>query len=213
MRTQVSKLIGAAKVIPVLVIDDLDTAVPLAHCLVENGLPVLEITLRTQTALGAIERICNEVEGAIVGAGTILGADDLAAARKAGAVFGVSPGMTHELLDSLKQSDLPFLPGAATASEVMALRDAGFKEQKLFPAEVVGGTSFIKSVGGPVQDVSFCPTGGIRYDNMEQYLTLPNVMAIGGTWIAPKELLLRKEWETIGSLAFEASIKAASFAG
>ncbi len=211
MRSLVSEIVGNAHVIPVLVIDNLKDAVPLAQCLVSNGLPVLEVTMRTECALAAIEQIAKEVEGAVVGAGTILNEKDLQAAKDAGAAFGVSPGVSRDLLEALEKTDLPFLPGVATIGEVMTLRDAGFSEQKLFPAEILGGAAYVKGIGGPIKDVSFCPTGGIKIDTMKDYLRLDNVLAIGGTWIAPADLVQTNNWEEIGERALTAARRANSF--
>ncbi len=211
MRPLVSSLIGNHKIIPVLVIDELSDAIPLAQTLVSNGLPILEVTLRTKAALDAIKYISTEVEGVVVGAGTILSEKDLKASQDAGAAFGVSPGVSPSLLHSLIKTDLPFLPGASTVGEVMTLRDEGFFEQKLFPAEISGGSAFIKSIGGPINDVSFCPTGGIKLETMKEYLTLKNVLAIGGTWIAPQDLVIDKNWDEIGQRALAAVGLANSF--
>jgi len=200
-----SSLLAGNKVIPVLVIEDPADALPLAQCLVDNGLPVLEITLRSDAALAAIETIASKVEGAIVGVGSILNGAQLQSAKDAGGQFGVSPGVSNALLDVLVDNDWPFLPGAGTLSEMLTLRDAGYFDQKLFPAAVLGGLSMLKAVAGPVADISFCPTGGIKPDNAVEFLAQPNVFAIGGTWIAPLDLVRARDWDEIGKRAAEAA--------
>src|SRR3954466_9507018 len=170
----VEYIAGLAPVIPVVVIDDLDDAVPLARALVRGGLPAIEVTLRTQPALAAIERIAEEVEGAVVGAGTVTTTDQIADALSAGARFLVSPGATPTLLDGLQAADVPFLPGTATASDMVALLERGITHAKLFPAEVVGGVAALKAFAGPFPGLRFCPTGGIKAANAPDYLAQPN---------------------------------------
>ena len=206
MREQVSSICKGAKVIPVVVIDDVEDAVPLARCLVDNGLPVVEVTLRTETALASIKAIAEEVKDCVIGVGSIRSAQQLIAAREAGGHFGVSPGTSPKLLRALEKSDWAFLPGTASLSEMMGLREAGFTELKLFPAEIVGGVSMLKSVSGPVADIRFCPTGGVKPSNAEEYLSLPNVFAVGGTWIAPLEDVKSKNWDAIAERAKAASL-------
>ncbi len=193
-----------ACVVPVLVIDDLAHAAPLARALVAGGLPALEVTLRTPCALDAI-RAMAEVPGGVVGAGTLLTPADVKAAKAAGAKFGVSPGATQRLLDACAEHDLPLLPGAVTASEVMVLLEMGYTVQKFFPAEQSGGAAFLKSVGSPIPQVSFCPTGGISLKNARDYLALNTVLCVGGSWVAPKEAMVRGDWAAITSLAAEAA--------
>ena len=193
-----------ACVVPVLVIDDLAHAAPLARALVAGGLPALEVTLRTPCALDAI-RAMAEVPGGVVGAGTLLTPADVKAAKAAGAKFGVSPGATQRLLDACAEHDLPLLPGAVTASEVMVLLEMGYTVQKFFPAEQSGGAAFLKSVGSPIPQVSFCPTGGISLKNARDYLALKTVLCVGGSWVAPKEAIVRGDWAAITSLAAEAA--------
>lgn len=193
-----------ACVVPVLVIDDLAHAAPLARALVAGGLPALEVTLRTPCALDAI-RAMAEVPGGVVGAGTLLTPADVKAAKAAGAKFGVSPGATQRLLDACAEHDLPLLPGAVTASEVMVLLEMGYTVQKFFPAEQSGGAAFLKSVGSPIPQVSFCPTGGISLKNARDYLALKTVLCVGGSWVAPKEAMVRGDWAAITSLAAEAA--------
>ncbi len=194
-------LMGAAPVIPVLTIDDVAKAVPLASTLVAAGLTVLEITLRTPTALESIRRIAMEVPEAHVGAGTVLCADDLSRVADAGARFAISPGATPALYQRANALDLPFLPGVATASEVLAGREAGWNRFKLFPAAASGGIALLKSFHGPLPDVSFCPTGGIGADDFRDYLALPNVRCVGGSWMVPAEALQAADWSRIGQLA------------
>ena len=193
-----------APVVPVLVIDDPAHARPLAEALVAGGLPTLEVTLRTPAALEAIRRMA-EVEGGVVGAGTLLSADDVRAARAAGARFGVSPGVTDRLLDACEAEGLPLLPGAATASEAMALLERGYRVQKFFPAEAAGGAAAVKALGGPLPQVSFCPTGGIGAANARDYLALANVVCVGGSWVAPRGMVESGDWAGITRLAREAA--------
>ena len=185
-----------APVVPVLVIETLAQARPLAQALVAGGLPALEVTLRTPCALDAI-RAMAEVPGGVVGAGTLLTPADVRAARAAGARFGVSPGATPSLLAAARDEGLPLLPGAATASEVMALLERGCTVQKFFPAEPAGGVPLLKALSGPLPQVRFCPTGGISAANAPAYLVLPNVLCVGGSWVAPAEAVARGDWEAV----------------
>lgn len=193
-----------APVVPVLVIDDLAHARPLAEALVRGGLPALEVTLRTPAALDAI-RSMSEVPGGVVGAGTLLTPADVKAAKAAGAMFGVSPGATDRILDACAEYDLPLLPGAATASEIMALLEKGYTVQKFFPAEQAGGAAFLKSIGSPIPQVSFCPTGGISLKLAPEYLALRNILCVGGSWVAPKDVMARGDWAAVTTLAAEAA--------
>ena len=193
-----------APVVPVLVIDDLAHAKLLAQALVAGGLPALEVTLRTPVALEAI-RMMAEVPGGRVGAGTLLTPADVKAAKAAGATFGVSPGATPRILEACAEYELPLLPGAATATEVMALLELGYTVQKFFPAEQSGGAAFLKSIGSPIPQVSFCPTGGISLKNARDYLSLANILCVGGSWVAPKAAMLRGDWAAITALAAEAA--------
>ncbi|MFI9591864.1 bifunctional 4-hydroxy-2-oxoglutarate aldolase/2-dehydro-3-deoxy-phosphogluconate aldolase [Nonomuraea sp. NPDC052265] len=198
-------LLDLAPVIPVVVIDDVATAVPMAEALVAGGLPVIEVTLRTPAALGAIERIAEEVPGATVGAGTIRTTADISAAVAAGSRFLVSPGTTLSLVEALEASGVPYLPGAATVSEVMALAERGIKELKFFPAEAAGGVPYLKSLAGPLPDVRFCPTGGIRAESAADYLRLPNVGCVGGSWLTPADVLAAGDWARVEKLAADAA--------
>ncbi len=193
-----------APVVPVLVIEDLAIAKALAAALVAGGLPALEITLRTPVALDAI-RAMAEVPGGSVGAGTLLTPADVKAAKAAGATFGVSPGATDRILDACAEHDLPLLPGAATATEVMALLEKGYTVQKFFPAEQSGGAAFLKALASPLPQVRFCPTGGVSTGNAASYLSLPNVLCVGGSWVAPKAALAGGDWAEVTRLARDAA--------
>jgi len=193
-----------APIVPVLVIDDPATARPLAEALIAGGLPALEVTLRTPAALEAI-RIMAQVPGGHVGAGTLITPHDVRAAKAAGATFGVSPGATDELLSACEDEDMPLLPGAATASEAMALLARGYDMLKFFPAEASGGAPALKAIGAPLPQISFCPTGGVSPANAESYLSLSNVICAGGSWVAPKDLVAAQDWDGITELARAAS--------
>ena len=190
-----------APVIPVLVVDDTASAVPLAKALIGGGLRVLEVTLRTKNALDVIkEMVANTTEG-IIGAGTLLSEEDVYAAKNAGASFGVSPGITDQILRACAEVKLPLLPGAATPSEVMTLLARGYSVQKFFPAESNGGIAALKSILGPIPGVSFCPTGGVTSTNALDYLSLKNVPCVGGSWVAPKNKIKNADWQAITELA------------
>ena len=189
-----------APVIPVLVIEDLHHAVPLARALVAGGLPVLEVTVRTPVALAAIEAMA-QVPGARVGAGTVLSPHDVLRVKGAGASFAVSPGSTPALISACVAKGLPLLPGAATASEVMNLLEQGYTAMKFFPAGPAGGPAMLKALNGPLPQVTFCPTGGVSPANAGEYLSLPNVACVGGSWVAPAELLAARDWDGIERLA------------
>ena len=193
-----------APVIPVLVIEDVAHARPLAEALVRGGLPALEVTLRTPAALDVIRAMAG-VPGGVVGAGTLLTPADVRAAKAAGAKFGVSPGATDRLIAACEDEGLPLLPGAATATEVMVLLEKGFSVQKFFPAEASGGAPALKAIGAPLPQVTFCPTGGIGLKNARDYLALPNVVCVGGSWVAPKDVMVRGDWAAITALAAEAA--------
>ncbi|MBX4938234.1 2-dehydro-3-deoxy-phosphogluconate aldolase [Rhizobium binae] len=208
MGEKTEKLLSILKlqpVVPVLIVDDAKSAVPLARALVAGGLKAIEITMRTPAALDAVRAVAAEVEGAEVGAGTILNAAHWEAAVGAGSKFIVSPGTTQELLDAAADSDVPLLPGAATASEVMALREEGYQVLKFFPAEQAGGAAFLKALSSPLAGTLFCPTGGISLKNANDYLSLPNVICVGGSWVAPKEMVAAGDWAGITKLAAEAA--------
>ncbi|HEX7635048.1 MAG TPA: bifunctional 4-hydroxy-2-oxoglutarate aldolase/2-dehydro-3-deoxy-phosphogluconate aldolase [Noviherbaspirillum sp.] len=195
------EIMRASPVIPVIAIDDIEHAVPLAKALVEGGIRVLEVTLRTEHGLPAIRAIAEQVPGAVVGVGTLTQPEEFAAARDAGAVFGVSPGLTPRLIDAAKSSGLPLLPGVMSPSEVMTAREAGFRQLKLFPAVPAGGVGMLNAIAGPLPDVVFCPTGGISQENAAQFLACRNVACVGGSWLTPKEAVHAGDWARITALA------------
>ncbi|MBO9125753.1 MULTISPECIES: 2-dehydro-3-deoxy-phosphogluconate aldolase [unclassified Rhizobium] len=208
MGEKTEKLLSILKlqpVVPVLIVDDVKSGVSLARALVAGGLKAIEITMRTPAALDTVRAVADEVEGAEVGAGTILSAKHWEAAVAAGSKFIVSPGTTQELLDAARDSSVPLLPGAATASEVMALREEGYQVLKFFPAEQAGGAAMLKAFSSPLAGTLFCPTGGISLKNAMDYLSLPNVICVGGSWVAPKELIASGDWAGITKLAAEAA--------
>lgn len=201
----IAAIVNLAPVIPVLTIDRVADAVPLARALVKGGLPVLEITLRTSVAMDALKAIVAEVPGAVVGAGTVLDAAQLGEVRAAGARFGVSPGCTPGLAAAVTTSGLPFLPGVQTVSEAMVLAERGFQFLKFFPADSAGGLGWLKAVSAPLPGVHFCPTGGINQDNAAAYLTLPSVVCVGGSWVAPRAAVMAGQWAEIERLATAAA--------
>lgn len=202
---QFLSLLDGQPVIPVLKIDRLADAVPLARALARGGLPAIEITLRTADALEAIRHIAAEVEEAIVGAGTILDAKQFSEAEAAGSKFIVSPGLTPELIAAAADSKTPLLPGTITPGEIMAARGAGLDFLKFFPAEQAGGATFLKALASPLAGIRFCPTGGITARNARDYLALPNVVCVGGSWVAPDQLVKAGDWTAIEKLAREAA--------
>ena len=195
-------ILCACPVLPVVTITDAAAAVPLARALLAGGLGVIEVTLRTPAAAEAIARISGEVEGVVVGAGTVLTPGDMAAAEQSGARFAVSPGFTANLS---AQASLPLLPGVATASEVMAAMEAGHELMKFFPAETAGGTAMLAALAGPLPQARFCPTGGITPANAVAYLRLPNVVCVGGSWLAPPDLIAKRDWRAVERLAHAAA--------
>jgi 2-dehydro-3-deoxyphosphogluconate aldolase/(4S)-4-hydroxy-2-oxoglutarate aldolase len=197
-------LLAGQPVIPVIKIENADDAAPLARALARGGLRVIEITLRTKSALESIRRAA-EVPEAVVGAGTILDGKQFDEAVKAGSKFIVSPGVTQNLLAAASNSEVPLLPGAITPGEIMTAREAGLDFLKFFPAEQAGGVSFLKSLGSPFAGIRFCPTGGVSQKNVKEYLSLPNVICVGGSWVAPDDLIAAKDWAGIEALAREAS--------
>ncbi|GFE64253.1 bifunctional 4-hydroxy-2-oxoglutarate aldolase/2-dehydro-3-deoxy-phosphogluconate aldolase [Litoreibacter roseus] len=197
---QALEICQLAPIVPVLVVDDARHGEPLARALVAGGLPALEVTLRTPDALDVIAEMA-QVEGGVVGAGTLLTPQDVVAAKEAGALFGVSPGATDRLLDACEDAELPLLPGAATATEAMRLLERGYTMLKFFPAEASGGAVALKAIGAPIPQVSFCPTGGVSLTNAETYLSLPNVVCAGGSWVAPKDKVDEGDWAAIEDLA------------
>lgn len=201
---EILRLCRMAPIIPVLTIDDAAQAAPLARALIAGGLPVLEVTLRTPAALDAIREMTG-IPGAVIGAGTVITPEDATAARAAGARFAVSPGATDRLLDACENAALPLLPGAATASEMMRLAERGYGMQKFFPAEPSGGAPALKSIGAPLPQIRFCPTGGITAQNAPDYLGLANVACVGGSWVAPGDAIAACDWGRIESLARSAA--------
>ena len=194
------EICALAPIVPVLVIHDIAHARPLAEALVAGGLPALEVTLRTPAALDAI-RAMAQVPGGVVGVGTLITPEDVRAAKAAGAQFGVSPGATDALLATCEAEDLPLLPGAATATEAMRLLDRGYDMLKFFPAEASGGAPALKAIGAPLPQITFCPTGGVSPNNAATYLSLPNVLCVGGSWVAPADLIEAEKWDDIRQLA------------
>lgn len=202
--TAAAKICLMAPVVPVLVVDDANLAADLAQALITGGLPALEVTLRTPAALDVIREMA-QVPGGVVGAGTLLTPKDVENAKAAGATFGVSPGVTDILLDACEANDMPLLPGIATATEAMRLLERGYTVQKFFPAEANGGAPVLKGIGGPIPQVKFCPTGGVSLANAKSYLSLSNTLCVGGSWVAPKDMVNAKDWAGITGLAKEAA--------
>ncbi|MFF3790253.1 bifunctional 4-hydroxy-2-oxoglutarate aldolase/2-dehydro-3-deoxy-phosphogluconate aldolase [Streptomyces sp. NPDC001981] len=200
-----SSVLDLAPVVPVVVLEDAADAVPLARALVAGGLPAIEVTLRTAAALDAIEAIAAEVPDAVVGAGTVISARNVSDTVAAGARFLVSPGWTDPLLDAMKASEVPFLPGVSTTSEVVALLERGVSEMKFFPAEAAGGTAYLKALSAPLPQARFCPTGGISLASAPTYLALPNVGCVGGSWMVPADAVAAKDWAQVERLAAEAA--------
>lgn len=202
----VREVMNASPVMPVIVLDRVDEAVPLAKALVAGGIRVLEVTLRTPAALDCVRAIVDAVPNAIVGVGTITNVADLDAARAAGAVFGVSPGATAPVLARARETGFPFLPGVMTPSDVLHALAAGFTAMKFFPARQAGGIDMLKALGGPFPQVMFCPTGGIDASTAANYLALPNVACVGGSWLSPANLVTQQNWAEIERLARAASV-------
>jgi 2-dehydro-3-deoxyphosphogluconate aldolase/(4S)-4-hydroxy-2-oxoglutarate aldolase len=199
------EILKSAPVVPVIVIHDLAHAIPLADALVAGGLPVLEVTLRTPVALPAIEAIRRKIPEAIVGVGTISTPEHFVTSGQAGAQFGVSPGLTPALAEASQGAGFPFLPGVMTPAELMRAREAGFRYCKLFPAQQAGGTGMLRALHSVFPDVGFCPTGGIHLDNAHEYLQLPNVLCVGGSWVAPNAMVQAGDWLGIRKLAQQAA--------
>ena len=198
-------IMRTSPVIPVIALDRIEHAVPLARALVEGGIKVLEVTLRTPHGLPAIRAIAEQVPQAIVGVGTLTQPEEFAAARDAGAQFGVSPGLTPSLIAAAKSSGLPLLPGVMTPSEALAARESGFHQLKLFPAVPAGGVGMLNAIAGPLPDMAFCPTGGITQESAAQFLACANVACVGGSWLTPKAALQAGDWKKITELAAKAS--------
>ena len=198
------EIFAAGPVVPVLVINDVEKAVPLATALMEGGIKVLEVTLRTPAAIDVIKRIAEEVPDSLIGAGTVTNAQQLKAVVEAGAKFAISPGMTADLLKAGMDAEIPLIPGISSTSDLMKGKDAGYTHMKFFPAEASGGVKAIKSISGPFPDVTFCPTGGIGPNNYNDYLALNNVKCVGGSWLAPDDAIEAGDWARITQLAKEA---------
>ena len=198
------EIFAAGPVVPVLVINDVEKAVPLAKALMEGGIKVLEVTLRTPAAIDVIKRIAQEVPDSLIGAGTVTNAQQLKAVVEAGAKFAISPGMTADLLKAGMDSEIPLIPGISSTSDLMKGKDAGYTHMKFFPAEASGGVKAIKSISGPFPDVTFCPTGGIGPNNYNDYLAINNVKCVGGSWLAPDDAIESGDWARITQLAKEA---------
>lgn len=194
-----------SRIVPVIVLTDARQAVPLAHALLEGGIDVMEITLRSDVALDAIEAVAREVPQMHLGAGTVTRASDVPRVIDAGARFALSPGCTDALVDAVRATGLPFIPGVMTPSEVMRARDHGFTLMKLFPAQQAGSIGMLKALGAPLPDVRFCPTGGVSPDNLREVLALPNVAMAGGSWLTPADALREGDWTRITALAREAN--------
>ncbi len=205
MSYTVEQIVSTSPVVPVIVVDNVEHAAPLAQALYNGGLKVLEITLRTPVALEAMKKMKEAVPDAIVGAGTIVTPADVDSAVAAGADFLVSPGTSSEMIDAVLAAGIPMLPGVSTPSEAMNLKARGFNVLKFFPAEAAGGVPMLKSIGGPLADLRFCPTGGINLAKAPEYLSLPNVVCVGGTWMLPKDLIEKQDWQAIENLAREAA--------
>lgn len=200
-----SSVLDLAPVLPVVVVEDAADAVPLARALVAGGLPAIEVTLRTPAALDAIRAIAGAVPEAVVGAGTVITPEQVGEAVAAGARFLVSPGWTDVLLEAMRASGVPYLPGVSTVSEVVALLERGVREMKFFPAQAAGGTAYLRSLAGPLPQARFCPTGGVGPDTAPDYLALPNVSCVGGSWMLPADAVAARDWARIEGLARQAS--------
>ncbi|PDX53497.1 keto-deoxy-phosphogluconate aldolase [Helicobacter pylori] len=197
MQDKIIEVLQISPIIPVVVIENIWDAVPLAQSLIEGGIPIIEVTLRSSCALEAIELIAKNVPKMRVGAGTILNLTQLEQAQNRGAEFLISPGLTPSLLEHAKKKDMPLIPGVSSSSEVMQALELGYSALKFFPAEYCGGVKLLNAFNGPFKGVKFCPTGGISADNMRSYLNLENVLCVGGSWLTPKDLIQNKEWDKI----------------
>ncbi|WP_217582624.1 bifunctional 4-hydroxy-2-oxoglutarate aldolase/2-dehydro-3-deoxy-phosphogluconate aldolase [Helicobacter pylori] len=197
MQDKIIEVLQISPIVPVVVVEDIKDAVPLAQSLIEGGIPIIEVTLRSSCALEAIELIAKNVPKMRVGAGTILNLTQLEQAQNRGAEFLISPGLTIKLLEHAKKKDMPLIPGVSSSSEVMQALELGYSALKFFPAEYCGGVKLLNAFNGPFKGVKFCPTGGISADNMRSYLNLENVLCVGGSWLTPKNLIQNKEWDKI----------------
>ncbi len=197
MQDKIIEVLQISPIVPVVVVENIKDAVPLAQSLIEGGIPIIEVTLRSSCALEAIELIAKNVPKMRVGAGTILNLTQLEQAQNRGAEFLISPGLTIKLLEHAKKKDMPLIPGVSSSSEVMQALEWGYNALKFFPAEYCGGVKLLNAFNGPFKGVKFCPTGGISADNMRSYLNLENVLCVGGSWLTPKNLIQNKEWDKI----------------
>ncbi|MUU65112.1 bifunctional 4-hydroxy-2-oxoglutarate aldolase/2-dehydro-3-deoxy-phosphogluconate aldolase [Helicobacter pylori] len=197
MQDKIIEILQISPIVPVVVVEDIKDAVPLAQSLIEGGIPIIEVTLRSSCALEAIELIAKNVPKMRVGAGTILNLTQLEQAQNRGAEFLISPGLTIKLLEHAKKKDMPLIPGVSSSSEVMQALELGYNALKFFPAEYCGGVKLLNAFNGPFKGVKFCPTGGVSVDNMRSYLNLENVVCVGGSWLTPKDLVQNKEWDKI----------------
>ncbi|QIC83197.1 bifunctional 4-hydroxy-2-oxoglutarate aldolase/2-dehydro-3-deoxy-phosphogluconate aldolase [Helicobacter pylori] len=197
MQDKIIEILQISPIVPVVVIENIKDAVPLAQSLIEGGIPIIEVTLRSSCALEAIELIAKNVPKMHVGAGTILNLTQLEQAQNRGAEFLISPGLTIKLLEHAKKKDMPLIPGVSSSSEVMQALELGYNALKFFPAEYCGGVKLLNAFNGPFKGVKFCPTGGVSVDNMRSYLALENVVCVGGSWLTPKDLVQNKEWDKI----------------
>ncbi|MGL2895937.1 bifunctional 4-hydroxy-2-oxoglutarate aldolase/2-dehydro-3-deoxy-phosphogluconate aldolase [Helicobacter pylori] len=197
MQDKIIEVLQISPIVPVVVVENIKDAVPLAQSLIEGGIPIIEVTLRSSCALEAIELIAKNVPKMHVGAGTILNPTQLEQAQNRGAEFLISPGLTIKLLEHAKKKDMPLIPGVSSSSEVMQALELGYNALKFFPAEYCGGVKLLNAFNGPFKGVKFCPTGGISADNMHSYLNLENVLCVGGSWLTPKDLIQNKEWDKI----------------
>ncbi len=197
MQDKIIEILQISPIVPVVVIEDIKDAVPLAQSLIEGGIPIIEVTLRSSCALEAIELIAKNVPKMRVGVGTILNLTQLEQAQNRGAEFLISPGLTIKLLEYAKKKDMPLIPGVSSSSEVMQALELGYNALKFFPAEYCGGVKLLNAFNGPFKGVKFCPTGGISADNMRSYLNLENVLCVGGSWLTPKNLIQNKEWDKV----------------
>ncbi|GAA9656783.1 bifunctional 4-hydroxy-2-oxoglutarate aldolase/2-dehydro-3-deoxy-phosphogluconate aldolase [Helicobacter pylori] len=206
MQDKIIEVLQISPIVPVVVIENIKDAVPLAQSLIEGGIPIIEVTLRSSCALGAIDLIAKNVPKMHVGAGTILNLTQLEQAQNRGAEFLISPGLTPSLLEHAKKKDMPLIPGVSSSSEVMQALELGYNALKFFPAEYCGGVKLLNAFNGPFKGVKFCPTGGISADNMRSYLNLENVLCVGGSWLTPKDLIQNKEWDKITEICKRALV-------
>ncbi|MCQ2692766.1 bifunctional 4-hydroxy-2-oxoglutarate aldolase/2-dehydro-3-deoxy-phosphogluconate aldolase [Helicobacter pylori] len=206
MQDKTIEILQISPIVPVVVIENIKDAVPLAQSLIEGGIPIIEVTLRSSCALEAIELIAKNVPKMRVGAGTILNLTQLEQAQNRGAEFLISPGLTIKLLEHAKKKDMPLIPGVSSSSEVMQALELGYNALKFFPAEYCGGVKLLNAFNGPFKGVKFCPTGGISADNMRSYLNLENVLCVGGSWLTPKNLIQNKEWDKITEICKRALV-------